>query len=157
MAELERLSHSSAHTYNECGERWRLERVEKVDKVPWLAGPAGSAFHTMTEVYDTSGVDALEVGTYKGYLVEALMEDGVGFDQDYNPMPGELERYRVSRGETYEWWCRAGDHMFDQYVAWRERSKSGNPRSNPSSTRRGGWSTTGCSASSYRSRSCYPA
>ncbi len=121
MAELERLSHSSAHTYKECGERWRLERVEKVDKVPWLAGPAGTAFHHMTEVYDTAGVDPLEVGEYKGYLIEALMEDGVGFDQDYNPMPGELERYRVSGGETYDWWCRAGDGMFTRYVEWRER------------------------------------
>lgn len=122
MAELERLSHSSAHTYQECGERWRLERVEKVDKIPWLAGPAGSAFHTMTEVYDTAGVEPLEIGPFEGFFIEALMEDGVAFDQDYNPMPGELERYRVSRGETYTWWCRAGDHMFDQYVAWRERS-----------------------------------
>lgn len=121
MAELERLSHSSAHTYNECGERWRLERVEKVDKVPWLAGPAGTAFHHMTEIYDL-GVEPLEVGQYEGYLVEALMADGVGFDQDYRPMPGELERYRVSRGETYDWWVRAGDHMFTQYVAWRESS-----------------------------------
>lgn len=122
MADLERLSHSSGHTYEECGERWRLERVEKVDKIPWLAGPAGSAFHTMTEVYDTAGVDAFEVGTYKGYLIEALMEDGVGFDQDYNPMPGELDKYRVSRGEDFDWWVRAGDHMFTQYVEWRERS-----------------------------------
>jgi hypothetical protein len=122
VAELERLSHSSAHTYNECGERWRLERVEKVDKVPWLAGPAGSAFHTMTEDYDSAGVDSYEIGSYEAYLVEALMQDGVGFDQDYRPMPGELERYRVSRGETYDWWVRAGNHMFDQYVAWRERS-----------------------------------
>lgn len=117
--QLERLSHSSAHTYNECGERWRLERVEKVDKVPWLAGPAGSAFHKMTEHRDLG----LEMGAYQGYLVEELMADGMGFDQDYNPMPGELDKYRVSRGETYEWWCRAGDHMFDQYDAWRERSK----------------------------------
>jgi hypothetical protein len=119
MADLERLSHSSAHTYKECGERWRLERVEKVDKIPWLAGPAGSAFHTMTEVYDTAGVDALEVGTYETYLADALLADGAvevngAFD---------LSGYRVSRGETYEWWCRAGDHMFTQYVAWRERSR----------------------------------
>lgn len=119
MAELERLSHSSAHTYNECGERWRLERVEKVDKVPWLAGPAGSAFHKASEHYDLG----LEVGQFQGFLIDELMEDGVGFDQDYNPMPGELERYRVSRGETYEWWCRAGDHMIEQFIAWRERSK----------------------------------
>lgn len=118
MAELERLSHSSAHTYNECGERWRLERIEKVDKVPWLAGPAGSAFHTMTEVYDTSGVDALEVGTYETYLIEELLQDGVAF-VDGKP---DLDGYRVSRGETYEWWCRAGDHMFTQYVEWRGRS-----------------------------------
>lgn len=122
MAELERLSHSSGHTYTECGERWRLERVEKVDKIPWLAGPAGSAFHAMTEVLDTSGVEPLEVGSFAGYFVEELMLDGVAFDQDYNPMPGELDKYRVSRGETYEWWLRAGDHMFDQFVAWRERS-----------------------------------
>lgn len=123
MADLERLSHSSAHTYNECGERWRLERVEKVDKVPWLAGPAGSAFHRMTEVYDTAGVDALEVGTFAGYFVEELMAEGMAFDQGYNPMPGELDKYRVSRGETYDWWLRAGDHMFSMYVSWRESSR----------------------------------
>lgn len=118
MAELERLSHSSAHTYGECGERWRLERVEKADKIPWLAGPAGSAFHTMTEVYDTAGVDALEVGTYETYLIEELLQDGVAFVEG----KPDLDGYRLSRGETFEWWCRAGDHMFTQYVEWRERS-----------------------------------
>jgi len=115
---LRHLSHSAYSSYEECGWRFKLERVDKVDKVPWLAGPAGTAFHTMTEVYDMAGVD----GTFASYFVEALMADGVGFDLDYNPMPGELERYRVSRGETYEWWLRAGDHMFTQYVEWRERS-----------------------------------
>lgn len=120
MAELERLSHSSAHTYNECGERWRLERVEKVDKVPWLAGPAGTAFHSCCDLIDDAllaerWTDAMLAENFKQEFNAAICaEMGVeSFERR------DLGVFRISRREGYEWWLANGPLLLKRYIAWR--------------------------------------
>lgn len=99
--ELDHTSHSAVEEYKKCPQRFYLNRILKVESEHWLAGPAGSAFHTMTEDYDN------------GYHVEPYR---VYFDE--NLEPGVL--YTHSRGEDYDWWVATGPYLFDQYKRWRD-------------------------------------
>lgn len=99
--ELHHTSHSAIEEYNRCAYRFYLRRVKKVPTENLLAGPAGSAFHSMTEDFD-NGNDPMP---YESYL-QANLEDDTA--------------YVSIREEDYEWWALRGDELFDRYVAWRE-------------------------------------
>lgn len=99
--ELDHTSHSAVEEYLKCPYRFYLNRVEKVDGVKWLAGPAGSAFHSMTEDHDNGQT----VRPFTEYLDEN-MEIGA--------------QYTYSRGEDYGWWSVHGPLMFEQYKEWRD-------------------------------------
>lgn len=99
--ELDHTSHSAIEEYLKCPQRFYLHRVLKVDSQQWLAGPAGSAFHTMTEDYDNGAT----VRSYQAYLDENL-EPGVP--------------YTHSRGEDYDWWVDQGPRFFEKYREWRD-------------------------------------
>lgn len=98
--QLEHTSHSAIEEYLRCPHRFYLRRIKRVPTENLLAGPAGTAFHKMTEDYDL-GNDPMP---YESYL-QAELEDDVA--------------YVSIRGEDYEWWALRGDDMFDRYVAWR--------------------------------------
>lgn len=123
MAELERLSHSSAHTYNECGERWRLERVERVDKIPWLAGPGGTAYHSCCDLIDDALIveqwtaDQLALN-FKREFDEAIKQELGGVEWERR----DLVKFRISRREGYEWWLTNGPLMLKRYIDWRVAS-----------------------------------
>jgi len=99
--ELDHTSHSAIEEYKKCPQRFYLHRVLKVEQTHHLAGPAGSAFHTMTEDYDNGYV----VRPFNEYLFEQ-----VGYDVDYT----------YSRGEDFLWWEQMGPRLFDQYRRWRD-------------------------------------
>ena len=46
------LSYSQVSTFQDCGERYRLERVYQLRGVPGWASVGGSAFHAATEILD---------------------------------------------------------------------------------------------------------
>jgi CRISPR/Cas system-associated exonuclease Cas4 (RecB family) len=98
--ELDHTSHSAVEEYKKCPQRFYLNRIVKVESEQWLAGPAGSAFHSMTEDYDNEQV----VRPYEEYLQENL-EEGV--------------LYTHSRGEDYDWWAVTGPGLFERYKEWR--------------------------------------
>lgn len=102
--QLDHTSHSAIEEYKKCPYRFYLHRVLKVEQTHHLAGPAGSAFHSMTEDHDNS----VTVRPYYEYLDENL-EEGV--------------LYTHSRSEDYEWWVKTGPIMFDAYRRWRDATE----------------------------------
>lgn len=52
MSDLIRLSYSGYSTLLECGEKFRLTRVEQIEEAPAWYLIGGSAVHSATEVYD---------------------------------------------------------------------------------------------------------
>lgn len=101
MADIDHTSHSAIEEYKKCPQRYYLNRILKVESTHHLAGPAGSAFHTMTEDYDNGNV----VRTYEEYLQENLEPETI---------------YSHSRGEDYDWWVHTGPTLFDDYRRWRD-------------------------------------
>lgn len=86
-----------------CPHRWYLHRVKKLDGTNLLAGPAGSAFHKMTEDYDNRCMPD-EYNKYSDYL-DAELELDVA--------------YTSIRDENYNWWVVNGQLMFEAYKKWR--------------------------------------
>lgn len=101
---IKHLSHSAVEEYNRCPYRFYLHRIERVPQRQILAGPAGSAFHQMTEDYDN--------GTYTDSLFINYLNEQLEMDVEYHPI----------RDETFEWWTVRGDEWFAKYVQWRKKT-----------------------------------
>lgn len=100
---LEHTSHSAIEEYLTCPKRFKLNRIDKVPRTQLLAGPAGTAFHTMTEDFD----NGQPVRKYQSYLDDVMEPD----------VP-----YITIRDENYSWWREHGEAMYGAYVKWRERT-----------------------------------
>lgn len=114
---IRHLSHSAMSDYDTCPKKFKLARIDKLDGRMHLALPAGVAFHTMTEDYDTH---QRIIGTYKKYLDHELVKRGIVLVPGESP---DLSTFDTSRNEGYDWWVAHGTKYFNQYVEWRESSK----------------------------------
>lgn len=121
------LSYSSLHTYLECGEKWRLQKIVRAPEAPAYWFPGGTAVHTGTEVYDLSrSVDEL------GHT-ESLENAIKAF---HNKFTEELDKYTEANpgaewraggrrtkanpnGEDAAWWRLDGPRQVAEYAAWR--------------------------------------
>lgn len=116
---LAHISHSAAHQYLECGERYRLERVEGHRGPPHLAGLGGSAFHEWTE-----GFDALDrnlpwqpevfIEIFERLVDEAMDTWGLLKTEDLTH----------SKGEGFAEWNELGQELAYKYSIWRSSNPS---------------------------------
>lgn len=118
--ELHHISHSAANKYLQCGERYRLERVENHYGMPHMASIGGSAFHNWTEEFDLlANPDPRFTGSFDVFFAASLEEAA---EEHYRRTGEELsiDEIPCSKGEGYDWWKRKGQEMVDKYVTWRE-------------------------------------
>lgn len=107
---IQHLSHSALDDYRKCPWGFKLKRIDKVEQAKLLAGPAGTAFHTMTEEYDNGIIQRADWRPkYRDYL-DATIELGGVFD------------LTVIRDEDRRWWYDTGERMFNQYTVWRQNT-----------------------------------
>ena len=115
------FSYSSLSSYLQCGERYRLEKIEKVPEIPswWFVG--GSAFHAVSEIYDLepekfgkSGLDQLWAEVFN---------TGVSAQAEKFP---DLTKWRTAGkkkanpdGEDYLTWMDLGPKFVQNYIDWR--------------------------------------
>jgi hypothetical protein len=121
------LSYSSLDTYLSCGEKYRLQKIERVPEAPAYWFPGGTAVHTGTEVFDLClRVDGLHPD-------EALDAATKAF---HNKFSEELDRYSADNPgaewraggratkqwpnkEDAAWWRHDGPIQVKQYAQWR--------------------------------------
>lgn len=121
------LSYSSFHTYLECGEKWRLQKVERTPEAPAYWFPGGTAVHTGTEVYDLSRhVDGLGHSEALENALKAFHNKFTEELQHYTDAnPGAEWRAGGRRtkanpnGEDAQWWRTDGPVQVKQYADWR--------------------------------------
>lgn len=104
-------SYSSWNNFQECGERYRLEKVAKVAVPIRWASVAGTAVHTATEQHDHGNRDVnwLEV-----------LEATVAGEEEHTKIPRSM--WLTSRDEDERWWQDNGADMLRMYQEWRERT-----------------------------------
>lgn len=118
------LSYSSFTTYLECGEKFRLSRIEKINEDPawWFAG--GTAIHSALDTYDLAlpkvgKGDAYNeaLATFNSELSRARTEAGnrkwrsSGRPTKANP-----------GGEDGDWWRDTGPNFILAWATWREQN-----------------------------------
>jgi hypothetical protein len=90
----EHISYSSLTTWQECGWKYYLTKIEgeEEDHAVWFTG--GSAVHKATEVYDLEGGDAETI--WNKVWFEQVAED--------EHINGDMNTWQFAKREDMSWW-----------------------------------------------------
>jgi putative RecB family exonuclease len=104
------ISYSSFTTWQECGWKYYIQKVEGVKEAHavWFTG--GSAVHKATEVYD------LEGGSSESIWNKVWFEQ-VKEDEEIN---GDMSTWQYAKREDMSWWYGEGIWMLDRWIAFRQ-------------------------------------
>ena len=104
------ISYSSFTTWQECGWKYYIQKVEGVKEAHavWFTG--GSAVHKATEVYD------LEGGSSESIWNKVWFEQ-VKQDEEIN---GDMSTWQYAKREDMSWWYGEGIWMLDRWIAFRQ-------------------------------------
>lgn len=117
---LRRMSHSAFQDFVDCGEKFRLKRVEQIPERPNLAAIAGKAFHTATEMYDLNGF----MNDWAEHFEEALATE----EYESRVPRGEFRVFgRKTKekplGEDIDFWRdELGPDLCARYRLWRDNT-----------------------------------
>lgn len=120
------LSYSSKSAYLGCGERFRLEKVEKLPSTPSWAMVGGSTVHEITEVHDKLlfGIDAepdgLDFNATFDRLVAAQVER-CGYQTTEWNVTGRASKANPNK-EDEAWWRENGPGFVQAWLTWRDRT-----------------------------------
>ena len=105
----EHVSYSSLNTWQECGWKYYLTKVEEVPEkyAVWFTG--GTALHKSTEVYDRDGGDVESIWNKVWY-------DQVAEDE---ALYGDMNTWEFAKREDMSWWYGEGLWMLDRWVTFR--------------------------------------
>lgn len=111
------ISYSSFDTFQQCGEKYRLTRILKVqeEQAWWLYG--GTAFHTATEWWDMGDAHAIPE------IWQAAWEKATEEIDRTKPIrAGGRATKAFPDKENEAWWMEHGPLMLQDYVKWRDTS-----------------------------------
>lgn len=120
------LSYSAMGDYVDCGEKYRLARIERVPQSPavWFAG--GTAVHEAVEVYEHSlhnGFSLTEAATAaRQAFTDALVREYEAEPEGAVWQVGGRKTKQAPRGEDFAWWRANGLDMVASYIRWRNAS-----------------------------------
>jgi len=105
----EHISYSSLSTYQECGWKYYLTKVEKHSEghAVWFTG--GSAVHKATEVYDLEGGDLETI--WNNVWFQQVKED-----EEAN---GDMSEWQFAKREDMSWWYGEGIWMLERWIKFR--------------------------------------
>lgn len=106
----EHISYSSFSTWQECGWKYYLTKVEghQEPHAVWFTG--GTAVHKATEIYDREGGDAETIWNKVWY--EQVAED--------EAIHGDMNTWQFTKREDMSWWYGEGLWMLDKWIAFRK-------------------------------------
>jgi putative RecB family exonuclease len=124
--ELPIRSYSQLSQYEECGEQYRLKRIERRDELPAVWFPAGNTFHGITEAFDRFVLEhGIEVAVHEDWAGDWPMVFGLYVEEEHEKTPDiPVEEWRTA-GRTKEdipWWNEHGPEMVRSYVDWRVKN-----------------------------------
>lgn len=106
----EHISYSSFTTWQDCGWKYKLTKVDKIEEghAVWFTG--GSAVHKATEVYDLEGGTSDEIWNKVWY-------QQVAEDEAAN---GDMKDWKFAKREDMSWWYGEGFVMLDRWIKFRK-------------------------------------
>ena len=116
MNELpQHISYSSFTTWQECGWKYYLQKVEGVQEghAVWFTG--GSAVHRATEDYDNAGELSLD-SAYLDTVWNNAWFAQVKEDEEIN---GDMNTWKFAKKEDMSWWYGEGRWMLENWAKFR--------------------------------------
>lgn len=120
------LSYSQLSSWQDCGQRFYLERVVKLPSLPSFAQCGGSAVHAATEAWDRwqygdEGVDVDQ--PFSEHFEQALreQEERTGFSREEFKATGRKSKDWPEK-ENLAWWAHHGPIMVEAWKSWRRYS-----------------------------------
>ena len=116
MNELpQHISYSSLTTWQECGWKYYLQKVEGVQEghAVWFTG--GSAVHKATEDYDNAGELSLD-SAYLDTVWNNAWFNQVKEDEEIN---GDMNTWKFAKKEDMSWWYGEGRWMLENWAKFR--------------------------------------
>ena len=106
----EHISYSSFTTWQECGWKYYLQKVEGVKEAHavWFTG--GSAVHKATEVYDLEGGSSESIWN-KVWFEQVQQDEAIN---------GDMNTWQYAKREDMSWWYGEGIWMLDRWIAFRQ-------------------------------------
>jgi hypothetical protein len=103
------VSYSALNTYQECGWKYNLTKIQDVPEkhAVWFTG--GSAVHKATEMWDLNPGD-VEIIWNKAW------HNQVKEDEELN---GDMNTWEYAKREDMSWWYGEGLWMLDRWVEFR--------------------------------------
>ncbi len=111
MSELpQHISYSSFSTWQECGWKYYLTKIEghQEPHAVWFTG--GTAVHKATEIYDLEGGDSESIWNKVWY-------DQVAEDE---ALHGDMQHWQFTKREDMSWWYGEGIWMLDRWIEFRK-------------------------------------
>jgi hypothetical protein len=105
----EHISYSSFSTWQECGWKYYLTKVEKVPEGHAVWFTAGTAVHKATEVYDLEGGTSEDI--WNKVWFEQVAED--------EALHGDMQHWKYAKREDMSWWYGEGIWMLDRWIKLR--------------------------------------
>lgn len=114
------ISYSSLTTWQECGWKYYLQKVEGVKEAHavWFTG--GSAVHKATENYDNAGNITLD-SAYLDTVWNDAWFNQVKEDEEIN---GDMNTWQFAKKEDMSWWYGEGRWMLENWAKFRSNGWS---------------------------------
>lgn len=108
------ISYSSLGTYQDCGWKYYLTKVEQVSEghAVWFTG--GTAVHKATELYDREGGKSEDI--WNKVWFEQVKED--------EELYGDMSTWKFAKREDMSWWYGEGIWMLDRWIKLRNNGWS---------------------------------
>jgi putative RecB family exonuclease len=112
-------SWSQLETIEDCGLKYRFQRIEQLPQVPQWALIGGNAFHSCVEAIEVANAlsspsfDDLWKGEFHAEIAQVSAT---------TTLPPDQWRASNKGAEGYTWWLTQGPDMLKRYVNWRHES-----------------------------------
>lgn len=126
------LSYSTVNGYRDCGMRLKLQKIERREQRPGLAGIGGNAVHSATEQYDLGDPDLGPgqqgpFGFDPEFVFKNCWDDEIKKRQEQSPNYVYPDDY-IATGRAsaahggkrgVSWWMEQGPIMVQRWIDWR--------------------------------------
>jgi putative RecB family exonuclease len=119
MAETPKhTSYSAITAFTDCGERYRLEKIEHVPQVGAWWSWGGTAVHSVTEQHDLAAF----VGDDEGFEATIPERMAAAIDAAVTERPVADQPPRSAKGQERDWWITEGAVMVQGWIDWLRKT-----------------------------------
>lgn len=125
LSEPRRWSFSALDDYLQCGQKFKLKRVDKVPAVCYLNAVAGTAFHEWSADYDRQRIGIgrpiwIDQPAWQSYLDRAVEDERNGIPLEDMRVSGKRTQATPNKENYDHWRDTLGPDLCEKYILWVE-------------------------------------